>query len=187
MLESLTRRLAETPADFLDAPVIGGSGAVHVAAVVSDLLLMLGAVADAAQLAAFSGSSSDDRNRLSLALLMCRLLSEDWFLQQQPDAAAVLRLLHHDAADLAKHMAAAKVVGDPDRREELARYCLARLGFRPAGETEAQAEDRLASLSSAERARILAASRKAEERARAIREALARKAAEESADKWTRE
>jgi hypothetical protein len=34
---------------------------------------------------------------------------------------------------------------------------------------------------------VLKASRQAEERARAIRAALVRKAAEESADKWTRE
>jgi hypothetical protein len=34
---------------------------------------------------------------------------------------------------------------------------------------------------------LLVASRSAERRARAIREALAKKAAEEAADKWTRE
>jgi len=43
------------------------------------------------------------------------------------------------------------------------------------------------SVSSRERVRLAAASRAAEERARQIREALARKAAEESADKWSRE
>jgi len=78
-------------------------------------------------------------------------------------------------------------VQDPDRREELARVLLAHLGYRPAGETEAQASDRLSRISGTERQRLLAASRAAEERARAIREALAKKAAEESADKWTRE
>jgi regulator of extracellular matrix RemA (YlzA/DUF370 family) len=59
--------------------------------------------------------------------------------------------------------------------------------MRPAGETVAQAEDRLISLSSAEHARVLRASRDAEKRAQEIRAALARKAAEESADKYTRE
>ena len=79
------------------------------------------------------------------------------------------------------------IVTDPDRREELARLALARLGFRPAGETVAQAQDRLTTLNSAERARVMKAAQVAEQRARQIREALARKAAEESADKWTRE
>jgi hypothetical protein len=88
---------------------------------------------------------------------------------------------------LGAQVASRKFVTDPDRREELARFSLARLGYRPAGETVPQAQDRMTSLSSAERARVLQASRAAEERARSIREALARKAAEESADKFTRE
>jgi len=58
---------------------------------------------------------------------------------------------------------------------------------RPAGETAAQAQDRLAAVSSGERLRVIEAARLAEERAREIREALARKAAQEAADKWTRE
>jgi hypothetical protein len=84
-------------------------------------------------------------------------------------------------------VAAKKFVTDPDRREELARVALARLGFRPAGETLAQAQDRLTTLNSAERARVMKAAQIAEQRARQIREELVRKAAEESADKWTRE
>ena len=70
------------------------------------------------------------------------------------------------------------------RRQPVA---LARLGLRPAGETIAQAQDRLTTLSSAERQRVMRAARAAEERARAIREALVRKAAQESADKYTRD
>jgi hypothetical protein len=45
----------------------------------------------------------------------------------------------------------------------------------------------LITLNSTERARVMKAARVAEERARQVREALIRKAAEESADKWTRE
>jgi len=45
----------------------------------------------------------------------------------------------------------------------------------------------LSALSSTERQRLLDESRDAEKRAREIRQALARKAAEQSADKWTRE
>lgn len=36
-IESLTRRLAETPAEFLAEPRLGKSGEVHVAAVIADL------------------------------------------------------------------------------------------------------------------------------------------------------
>jgi hypothetical protein len=115
------------------------------------------------------------------------LLADDWFVRTRPDMPTLLALLGTTAGELAEQNAAAKLITDPDRREELARVALARLGLRPAGETIAQAQDRLMTLSSAERQRVLRASRAAEERARAIREALARKAAQESADKYTRD
>jgi len=188
ILESLTRRLAETPADFLAEPRIGRSGTVHVAAVVGDLLPMFDAAREKYSLIRFSGSDArGDRNRLTVALLLCWLLADDWFRQAKPKAREVLRLLEKESAELAAQVVARRFVTDPDRREELARVALARLGYRPAGETLAQAQDRLTTLSSAERARVMQASRAAEERARQIREALAKKAAEESADKWTRE
>lgn len=188
VLESLTRRLAETPPDFLEEPWIGGRGQIHVAAVVHDLLRLLGGIADASKLTVFDGDDSKATpNRLAVTLLLCWLLSDEWFRQIRPASEAVLELLEEGAAVLAKQVTSRKFVVDVDRREELARFGLARLGYRPAGETLAQAQDRLTSISSAERARTLRASREAEKRARAIREELARKAAEESADKWTRE
>jgi hypothetical protein len=187
-LETLTRRLAEAPDDFLAEPRVGGAGRVHVAAVVGDLVRMLGGDALAADLRDFTGSTdARDRNRLGVVMMLCWLLADEWFQQARPGVTEVLRVLREGAADLATGAPAPKFQSDPDRREEIARFALALLGYRPAGETPAQAQDRLTSLSSAERARVLKAARAAEERARAIREALARKAAEESADKWTRE
>ena len=44
--------------------------------------------------------------------------------------------------------AAERFVSDPERREELVRWVLARLGLRPAGESEHQAADRLSALDS---------------------------------------
>ncbi len=187
-LESLTRRLLETPPDFLDEPRIGQRGQVAVAAVVNDLLLRHGARVGAAELARFcSADTAADRNRLRLALVACWLLADDWFLAARIAQADLLRVLDATIVELATGSSAETFVQDPDRREELVRVVLARLDFRPAGETLAQATDRLSSLSVNERRRLIAASRAAEQRARAIREALAKKAAEESADKWTRE
>ena len=188
ILESLTRRLAETPEEFLSEPRIGQTGRVHVAAVVGDLLQLLASPGQGEELARFLGADArQDRNRLAITLLLCWLLSDDWFRQAKIDRNAVLNLLDSKSNELARQMAARKFVTDPDRREELARLALARLGFRPAGETLAQAQDRLTTLNSAERARVMKAARAAEERVRQIREALAKKAAQESADKWTRE
>jgi hypothetical protein len=188
LLESLTRRLAETPDDFLAEPRIGRKGTVHVAAVVGDLCRLLGDPAAAAELASLGGNDAKrDRNRLAVTLLLAWLLADEWFRQVRPSRAGVLALLVDGASELAAFAAAASFVTDAERREELARYALARLDYRPAGETVAQAQDRLTTLSGAERARVLKASRAAAQRARGIRAALARKAAEESADKWTRE
>ena len=188
LLETLTRRLAETPEDFLAEPRIGPSGRIHVAAVAADLAKALGVSVNATDVAALEGADPRrDRNRLSITLLLCWLLADEWFAQNKMSAEAVLELLAKGSVQLGEQVASRKFVTDPDRREELARFSLARLGYRPAGETVAQSQDRLTSLSSAERARVVQASRAAEERARAIREALAKKAAQESADKFTRE
>lgn len=187
-LEQLTRRLAEIPEDFLAEPRIGQQGTVHVAAVVQDLLTHLAKPVPPDRLITFGGTDqARDRNRLAIVLILSWLLHDDWFRQAKLAADHIMTLLGEGAAELAQQVAARKLVTDPERREELARLALARLGYRPAGETEAQAQDRLVSLSSTERARVLKASRAAEERARAVREALRKKAAEESADKWTRE
>jgi hypothetical protein len=186
-LELLLRRVAETPPDFLAEPrTCSGRGLVHVAAVACDTALLLGHPRpDAADFV------PEDRpvsiRTAGVAALLCWLITEPSLRAVRPTAKAVSGLLVSGAAELGAHLGAAKYVGDPDRREELVRFALAALGLRPRGETVAQAQDRLSALNSAERLRVVAAAREAEARARQIREALARKAAMESADKYTRE
>lgn len=187
-LELLLRRVVETPPDFLAEPRIGASGQVHVDAVVNDLCEWLGVALPADALGRFTGkNAARDRNRLSIALVQAHLLADPWFRAAGLEPAALLALLGDGAAELAAHTPAPRFLADPDRREELVRHLLARLGMHPAGESAAHAQDRLTTLSAAERARVLAASRAAQERAREVREALSRKAAQEAADKWTRE
>lgn len=188
LLETLTRRLTDTPPEFLDAPCMGAGGGVAVAALVNDVLAMHDTSASLEDLRRFApGSGKAERNRLALVQVACWLLADDWFVAASLTASQLLERLDKDVADLAASVSARRFVEDADHREELARVMLARLGYRPAGETVAQSTDRLTRISSVERRRLLAASRDAEARARAIREALAKKAAEEAADKWTRE
>ena len=187
-LERLTRRLAEAPVEFTAEPRIAGAGTLAVAALVNDLLDGSGAGLDGADLQRFTGSDRRaDRNRLMLTALAVWLLGDAWFVDERPGRDALLGLLDGTAAALADTAPSAAFIRDPDRREELARTALMALGAVPQGETSAQAADRLSAVSAAERVRLLAASRQAEERARTVREALARKAAQEAADKWTRE
>lgn len=189
-LEILMRRLAETPPDFLDEPYIAGArtGRVAVPALVNDLLRLHGRRAPPAALGTFDGSSARaDRNRLALSMILVWVLADDWWLAALLEQAALLQVLAEVPAELAPAAPAHRFVDDAERREELARLVLAWLGYRPLGETPEQATDRLAAVSAVERRRLLEASRVAEQRAREIREALARKIADESADKWTRE
>ena len=185
LLETLTRRLAECPADFLAEPRRAATGGVAVAAVVADLLTDWGgAPFSPAQAAVFQNGSA---NWLKLVLVACWLFHDPWFGRQRRSTVAVLQFLARDLGGLAQCVQAPQFVLDPDRREELARLCLNALGLYPHGETLAQAQDRLKTLDSVERQRVVRAARKAEARSQAIRDAMAAKAAQEAADKWTRE
>jgi hypothetical protein len=185
LLDLLLRRLADTPRDFLDPPRVGNTGSVHVAALVFDLSYQCGQPCTATDLQLLSASPVDT-NWLTLCAIGCWLLHEPG-LQPHLSKTAVLAWLDPTLRALASEYPAERYLLDDERREEFARLALRELALRPAGETEAQAQDRLQALSSTERRRILAATRAAEQRAREIREALIRQAAAEAADKYTRE
>jgi hypothetical protein len=188
VLETLTRRLSETPPDFLAEPVVAGKGSVVVPALVNDLARLHGARMPAPALAAFAGTAPQvDRNRLALVMIAVWLLADEWFLDKALAPTVLAGLLLEPMSELAVATPAHKFVNDADRREELARVVLAFLDYRPQGETLEQATDRLAAISATARRKLLAASRASEQRAREIRAALEKKAADESADKWTRE
>jgi hypothetical protein len=193
LLETLLRHLADCPADFLAEPRIGKKGAVEVAAVVADVIYALDPAAREAapltikQIAYFQATSAEERNRLRMTLVMCWLLHAEWFQQQTLTAETVWQLLKTQPAALAAFTPADKFITDPDRREELARTCLKALDFLPARETETQAQDRLTTLSTAERQRVIQAAQAAEQRARDIRDAMAREAALEAQMKGMRE
>jgi hypothetical protein len=191
LLESLTRRLAECPAEFLAEPRSKKGGAIYVTAVVYDLLRDLnGPPMTNEQAALFEikrNKEKEARNRLQVILIACWLLHDPWFRYRGQFAASAYSLLSAGLDELATLVPAQQFVSDPDRREELARVALKALGLRPAGESDAQAEDRLMTLDSVERARVIREARAAEERARQIREAMAKKAAEEAAAAYGRE
>ena len=192
LLETLTRRLAECPADFLAEPCDRQSkGEVYVAAGVYDLIRELGgAPLTEKQLEAFEfrkAQAKEDRRRARVVLVACWLLYDNWFRYRGRFSAAAYEFLANNLNDVAAMVPAAAFVSDPDRREEMARLCLKALGVRPAGESQAQAEDRLTTLDSVVRARVVREAREAEARAQRIREEMARKAAEEAASVYGRE
>lgn len=191
ILEALTRRLGECPPDFLAEPRRpGGQGKIEVAAVVSDLLEAMGGspLTDPEGFCYPNARAVNaHRNRLRLILVGAWLLFAGE-LRRVPQAAERAReWLSTRMQELSPYVQADQLVQDPDRREEFVRLALKALDLRPAGESIEQAQDRLVTLSSVERARVVKEAQAAERRAREIREEMARKAAEEAAAAWGRE
>jgi hypothetical protein len=175
----LTRRLADTPRDFLAEP-----DQVSVAAVVSDVLRLAGGSGLDEMGAAPFRWIRRDRNRLRLVLITCWLVADDELVAVRR-AERVRVLLTSGVSRLAELVDAERFVADPDRREELARITLRALGIDPAGESRAQADDRLSTVDSVRRQEVLVAARQAEERAAAVRKAMEEKRAQEAAARYS--
>ncbi|GGS34379.1 MULTISPECIES: hypothetical protein [Actinokineospora] len=169
----MTRRLADTPPDFLADPA-----ALAPAAIVSDTLVRLGGRPLTDRLAARFASGEPNWTRL--VLVTCWLAADSGGSPER-----LHDLLATGLADLAALVPAERFATDPDRREELARVLLRALGVVPLGETAEQAADRLDTVDSVRRHRLLADAKAAEERAEAIRRAMAEKRAREAAARYS--
>lgn len=206
-IEVLIRRLIDTPTEFLAEPLfarrkkaVGGSS-VDVAAVVSDTFVALGGhplKVDEARVFR-PRKSARARNWLRCVLIGSWLVahfdpspdpSSDTNPGRNtgsPNLASVEVFLTHRLSELSDLVDAARLVDDAERREELARLLLRDLSLLPAGETQAQADDRLATLDSVNRKRVMDQARSAELRAAEVRRALESKRAAEAAAKASRE
>lgn len=185
-IEELTRHLAECPGIFLAEPIQpNGSGEVHVQAVVADLLRALGqTVVSESQLKKFRYGSmkqvKEERNRLRVVLIGC-WLAHNAGLREHLRSEAVHAWLESGLDTLASLVKAEALVNDPERREELSRVLLATARVLPRGETEKEAENRLDSLDTVKRDAVVRQAQAAQERARKLREELARQERERRA------
>lgn len=184
---ALVRRLSETPEEFLLAPRVGRTGVIDVAAIAGDVLWDVeGRRPEPAFLLGLDETRAERTNLQRLRAITAWLF-HDLSLRRAELAPAMRTFLERGLGELAGLVDATSFVREPERREELVRRALAALALLPEGETEAQARDRLSSLDSVERRRVIEAARQAEERARKVREEMARKAAAEAAAKVSRE
>lgn len=185
-LETLLHRLAECPSEFLQVATGKKDEGVDVVAIVCDQMRRMSPDRPPElETDAIKELRRGEPPRLTLVSVVCWLFADDWFLARPGLAAAMWKLLRgEELARLSALIKPGKFVSDPDRREELVRVCLSGLGLRPRGETAAQAADRLTTLDSSERQRVLRATAAAERRAREIREAMARAKAQESASRY---
>ncbi|MCC6524908.1 MAG: hypothetical protein IT373_19790 [Polyangiaceae bacterium] len=180
-VERLSNRLAAAPACFLSPVDARLTGSVDVAAIVADLFRDRATRAaepaelEAVRMAAALGGDARKaaRRHLGVALVAAWLLHDEAFAGT--DAGKLAALLAGRLGELAALVVPRAFVEDPDRREELVRVCLDALGLAPDHELSADAEDRLATLDSTKRARLLADARAREQ----TREAERKKKLEE--------
>ncbi len=182
-LALLLRRLAECPPDFLAAPVQHGQGEIHVAAIVGDVLRDLGGAPLPDELGAWNGAGETSAEQLRLICVACWLLHDDWFQSHGDETLAqkAHNWLASDLGDLSLLVETQQWLSDADRREELARRALSALQILPQGETRNQAADRVKTLDSVERQSMILETRRSQERARHIRQEMARKKADADA------
>jgi hypothetical protein len=185
---AMMRRLSEIPPELLAEPKLGDSGSVDVAAVVWDVLYeMTGQALPADRLAPFRPTGRQaklERNRLRLVLLAVWLLSDSWFKEHHSETGDAYTFLTDGVQSLSEYLDVTKMMNDSDRREELIRSMLDTLQLLPEGETASQAADRLKTLDTGERLRVLRAAAAAEQRAHEIREAMRRAKAQDAANRY---
>ncbi len=190
----LLQRLQNCPIEFLRPPVLlslpkNYSGEIQTGAVVSDLLFALGSNEDPRKI--FESMqikySAENVNYLQLILVVSYLLNDTWFISAQKYATQAKELLSNKLKNLSVVVEAKQFVLDSERREELVRFCLKELNLKPKGESEIHAMDRLTTINSIERQKLIEESKAAQKRAQELREAIARQEAEEAASKWNRE
>lgn len=194
----LTHRISEIPEPFLAEPAMTGKGkaesTVSTAALLSDTLAWLGfgflSADEAGRLAL--PADAKNRNYLLAVHCLCYLLRDPWFAEFSEKKGTSFRdgIMTLITRDLRRHTDAAQAgryVTEPEGREEIGRILLNGLGLLPRGESDVVARDRFFSISSVERAKVVEKSKQAQKRVQEIREAMARKAAEEAASKMSRE
>ena len=186
-LAEFLRWLADMPAAFQAEPAGFKGGVARVDAVVADLAeTLLGTPPPAGLLEACVPARTDraERNRLRWVLAACHLVWHPELRRRKVAPEALRQLLATDLAALATVESVESLWAEEERREELVRLALRALGLRLPGESEREAEDRLTQVDSVERRRVVREAAERERRAREVREALARKAAEEAAARY---
>jgi len=131
--------------------------------------------------------SDRDENLARCASLCIYILFYEWFRNKNESAELFAMFLDSVLPAYSKAADADEFAGNPERREELVRLLLFHLGYFPKGETEKYSQNRLAALDSVERDKVISESRQVLKKVQALREAMARKAAEEAASKMTGE
>ncbi|WP_264031365.1 hypothetical protein [Cellulosimicrobium sp. SH8] len=186
-LADVVHRLADTPPDVLDHPVVAAAALVGDTA---DLLAGGGAVGvlRGPQRAAVEALCTH-APYAALAGTACWLLRDEHLLAAPASRAAatpgaLVRVVEQTVPALALLRTPEEWLHAPTAREELARAVLRELGLRPAGESPEVAQDRWAAVSTAEQRRIAREMAQEARRAEQLARELADKRAKEAAAQY---
>lgn len=184
------RWIAERPPVLNAAPEGFPDGRVRVRAVIADLHEELfDAPADEPLLSACDAGEPTraERSRLGWILAASHVLWHPVIRGAAPKRDRVVKLLVQELPALAALVPPEHLDREEERREELVRRVLRAAQLSLPGESATDGEDRLRQVDTVERHRVVAAAAERERRAREVREAMAKKAAEEAAAKVSRE
>ena len=183
-VSELIHYIKQCPPDFLKAPVLKGQGEVYTEALVNDIwrFLRKQTVAPAKiDLKADQRSSEE----LLLIQICCWLATHPFFAGVSPEWFE--SLVHKGFKDVAGLVKPELWLSDEERAEELSRIVLREARVVPEGESKEEAEDRLDSVDTVKRRKVLEESKAAIERAREIRRRMAEAKAREAANVYGRE
>lgn len=188
LLQKLTHRLSECPPEFLMEPKCGDGGIIHVGAVVSDLMVSMGGTAlEKTEARLFWTPDAKRRNYRRVVLICSWIFHDSWFRDAKRFSKQALSFLKSDLDDLSKLVNADLFVTDPDRREELVRLCLNALDLIPQDEKESQALDRLETLNSVKRSKIIKDTRAKQDLVEKLRKAMQEQKTKEAAARYSPE
>ncbi|MBM3966291.1 MAG: hypothetical protein FJ308_14690 [Planctomycetes bacterium] len=190
-LDSLIHRLGECPPEFLELTMEESRGTEILIAILGDTFMEYGehnpwqAEDPFHDQLRHKPTDASVRRHRGLLGVIAWLLFDEWFQQNASMASRAWPWMRgEEVLELSQLVRPELFTSDMDRREELVRVLLASMDVRPAGETIEQSRDRMATLDSVERSKVVQATKAAERRAREIRKAMAQKAALESASRY---
>lgn len=190
VLAELLLRVEQIPSAFLATPAMDQESGIPVDVVVCDLFETLFADKPGSALLAACRPSQAQPEGVRHArwiLVASHLLFAPELPRQELTRDAIERFFTDELRELAALDDVSVLHQDEERREELVRRALRAGGLRLPGESEAEADDRLRQVDRVARAKLLAEAEERERRAREVREAMRRRAAEEAAAKMCRE
>ncbi len=183
-ISELIHHIKQCPPGFLAQPIQKGRGEVATEALVNDALRVITRSLTAPRLVEI-GVDNRSENELRLMQICCWLLTHPHFIDARCEK--LQKFLLTGLGEVAELVNAEAWVSDEERAEELARLLLAAIDQVPANESAAEARDRLDSVNTVQRRKVIEESRAAIERTRELRRKMAEAKVREAANVYGRE